>query len=74
MRSYEYPEASGFRGTKTVRIGDIVFRLDGEPIQSTDESALAKADTVSSLTGRMRMTTVEYPYAASNEGETGDAP
>lgn len=47
MRSCEFSEASGSRRTKTVRIGDIVFRLGGKPIHSTDELALAKADTVS---------------------------
>ena len=47
MRSCEYSEASGSRRTKTVRIGDIVFRHGGEPIQSVEEGILAQADTVS---------------------------
>jgi hypothetical protein len=48
MRSCEYSEASGSRRTKTVRIGDIVFRLGGEPIRSVEEGVLlASADTVS---------------------------
>ena len=47
MRSCEYSEASGSRRTKTVQIDNIVFRLGGEPITSTHESVLAKADTVS---------------------------
>jgi hypothetical protein len=47
MRSCEYSEASGSRRTKTVRIGDIVFRLGGEPIRSVDEGVLVSADTVS---------------------------
>jgi hypothetical protein len=47
MRSCEYSEASGSRRTKTVRIGDIVFRLGGEPICSAREEVLASADTVS---------------------------
>jgi hypothetical protein len=46
-RSCEYSEASGSRRTKTVRIGDIVFRLGGEPIRSVKEEVLAGADTVS---------------------------
>jgi hypothetical protein len=47
MRSCEYSEASGSRRTKTVRVGDIVFRLGGEPIRSVDVAVLASADTVS---------------------------
>ena len=47
MRSYEYSEASGSRRTKTVRIGDIVFRIGGEPIRSDNEEVLVSADTVS---------------------------
>jgi Phage integrase family len=47
MRSCEYSEAGGSRRTKTVQIGDIVFRREGKTIDSAHGSALAKADTVS---------------------------
>ena len=45
MQSCEYSEASGSR--RTVRIGDIVFRLGGESIRIVNEEVLASADTVS---------------------------
>ncbi|KAI2510458.1 hypothetical protein MHU86_3878 [Fragilaria crotonensis] len=47
MRSCEYSEASGSRRTKTVQIGDIIFRRGGDTIESSIESVLATADTVS---------------------------
>jgi hypothetical protein len=47
MRSCKYSEASGSRRTKTVQIGDIVFRRDSKTIDSARKLALAKADTVS---------------------------
>ncbi|KAI2509947.1 hypothetical protein MHU86_4512 [Fragilaria crotonensis] len=48
MRSCEYSEASGSRRTKTVQIGDIVFRRNGKTIDGAPhESALVNADTVS---------------------------
>jgi hypothetical protein len=47
MRSCEYSEASGSRRTKTVQIGDIIFRRAGDTIESSNESVLAMADTVS---------------------------
>lgn len=47
MRSCEYSEAIGSRRTKTVQIGDIIFRRKGKTIDSAHESDLAKADTVS---------------------------
>ena len=47
MRSCEYSEASGgSQRTKTVRIGNIVFRLGGDSIRSVDEEVLASADAV----------------------------
>ncbi len=62
MRSCEYSEASGSRRTKTVRIGDIVFRLGGEPSRSVDEEVLASADTVS------------VTYRTQKNGERGVTP
>ena len=45
--SCKYSEASGSPRTKTLRIGDIIFRLGGEPIRSVDKAVLASANTAS---------------------------
>jgi hypothetical protein len=72
MRSCEYSEASGSRRTKTVQIGDIVFRCDSKTIDSARESTLAKADTVfCHLPDAKEWRPRSDRHAASNEGKAG---
>ncbi len=53
MRLCKYnSKESGSRRTKTVQIGNIIFRCGGKTIKSTHNSVLAKADTVQSHIGR----------------------
>ena len=47
MRPCEFSEVGGPRRTRTVTVGDVEFRRDGQKVESDNEVEMAAADTVS---------------------------